>query len=394
MKILYVYGKEKGKDVIHGLRKIGYEVKEYARVQKLVFLDDDEIDGLVKEIEAEDITFIMSIHLIYNAAVAADRTGVKYISIIWDAPYMDLYTPFGRLDKCWFSTFDKVDCAHFLRDGIPHVLYQPLSVGKKNIVKWNAGRRKYINEVAFVGSLYDINLYDKYLPVMPAEFIEYFTTIFEDAAFKWDGINRIYGRTSNEMMDYMKKASSEFLIWNLLDVDDARYFEAYYLMKKVANIERVCVLNMLAEQFRVTLYTNQNADVSGLINVKVMPPVCQGRESSSVFAGSKINLNISVKGIEGGTPQRIMDIMGAGGFVMTNYCPETGELFVEDKEIVMFRTPEELLEKTAFYLTHDAEREKIARAGQEKVLTCYTYEKKLKQLMEWVMSDGKSDIGV
>ena len=93
-------------------------------------------------------------------------------------------------------------------------------------------------------------------------------------------------------------------------------------------------------------------------------------------------------GIEGGTPQRVMDVMGAGGFVMTNYCEETAELFEENKEIVMFKTPEELLEKVEYYLQHDKEREQIARAGHDKVLDHYTYEKKLEKLLSWVEGDS------
>ena len=73
---------------------------------------------------------------------------------------------------------------------------------------------------------------------------------------------------------------------------------------------------------------------------------------------------------------------------MTNYCAETAELFEEDKEIVMFKSPEELVEKAAYYLTHDKEREEIARAGHRKVMNCYTYDRKLKQLMEWVEKEN------
>ena len=74
--------------------------------------------------------------------------------------------------------------------------------------------------------------------------------------------------------------------------------------------------------------------------------------------------------------------------MLTNYCAETAELFEEDREIVMFKTPEELVEKAAYYLTHEKEREEIARAGRRKVLNCYTYEKKLKQLMKWVEGEA------
>ena len=72
-----------------------------------------------------------------------------------------------------------------------------------------------------------------------------------------------------------------------------------------------------------------------------MPPIGVGQAAHYTYQNNKINLNISLKGIEGGTPQRVMDILGAGGFALTSYCPETAELFEEDKELVMFKTPEE-----------------------------------------------------
>lgn len=152
----------------------------------------------------------------------------------------------------------------------------------------------------------------------------------------------------------------------------------------MANIERTAVLNLLAEKYPVALYTGSNAGREKLQRVDVGPPVVYGKATSLVYAGSKINLNISLKGIERGTPQRVMDIMGAGGFVLTSYSPETAEIFEEDKEIVMFRTPEELMEKSDYYLNHDEIRRQIAAAGHDKVISCYTYEKKMRELMEWV----------
>ena len=60
------------------------------------------------------------------------------------------------------------------------------------------------------------------------------------------------------------------------------------------------------------------------------------------------------------------------------------ELFEEDREIVMFRSPEELLEKVDYYLAHDRERRQIAEAGLKKVMRCYTYEKKMRELLDWM----------
>lgn len=392
MKILYVYGMAKSKDIPVTLRKLGYKVEEYTKFQENSILNDEEVEELTAYIRGHQITHLMSIHLIYNLAMAALKTDIKYVSVIWDAPYIKIYTPFGKLDNCWFSVFDRLDNERFKKAGIPHTFYQPLAVNKTDVIAWNKKAQKtlagkYINDICFVGSLYENNLFDERVKGMPQVIVDYFNSIFEEAAFRWDGVNRIYGKTSKEMLKYMEMVSPDFHIDNRLDIDDTYLFEVIYLVRKIANIERVAVLNTLSEAYHVVLHTTSKVGKDKLGNVEVRLPVRPGEDAAVVYVGSKINLNISLKGIEGGTIQRIIDVMGAGGFMLTNYCEETAELFEEDKEIVMYKTPEELFEKVEYYLQHDEERERIARAGHNKVIECYTYEKKLSHLMEWVTGD-------
>ena len=391
MKILYVYGMAKSKDIPIALRELGYEVEEYAKIQNNSILNNEETDELVAYIKSNQITHLMSIHLIYNLAMAALKADIKYVSVIWDAPYIKIYTPFGKFNNCYFSVFDRLDNERFRKAGIPHTLYQPLAVSKADVVTWNRKAKKklagkYINDICFVGSLYEDNLFDERVKNMPQVIVDYFNSIFEEAAFCWDGVNRIYGKTSKEMLKYMEMVSQDFRLDNRLDIEDTYLFEVMYLVRKIANIERVAVLNTLSEAYHVALHTTSKVGADKLGNVDVRLPVRPGEDATVVYMGSKINLNISLKGIEGGTIQRIMDVMGAGGFMLTNYCVETAELFEEDKEIVMYKTPEELFEKVEYYLQHDREREQIAKAGNAKVIECYTYEKKLRHLLDWVES--------
>lgn len=393
MKILYVHTSTVTKDIYTALRNIGYEVEVYPEIQKNLFLNDEEIDSLMEYIKEHEITHMVSIHLIYNLALAAHKSKIKYAAIIWDAPYYKLFSPFGKLENCYYSVFDKVDYKRFSENGIPNVLYQPLSISEelalecKKIKKEFKKNNTYINEICFVGSLYDENLFDLFLKNMPQFLKDYFDSIFEEAAFKWDGINRLYGKTSKELLDYMKAYCPGFEFVNPFEIEDMQYFDSFFLVRKIANIERICILNMLAQEHNVTLYT-ESKETDCLQNVTIKKPIYHDKQAPVVFMGSKINLNIALKGIEGGTPQRVIDIAGAGGFVMTTYCEETTELFVEDKEIVTFKSPEELLDKVNYYLAHDNAREKIARAGWEKVVKNYTYEKKLKEMMDWV--EGRS----
>lgn len=392
MKILYVYGKTKQRDIVCTLVKLGYEVEEYYGSQNDSCVVQQEIDELMTCICGNEITHLLSIHLLPNLSVAAYQTGICYITMLWDAPCLTMTTVYGRLDNVWVSTFDKMDYKRFREGGTKHVLYQPLTVDRDSVISWDVKRKLagfYMHEISFVGRLYEGNLYDRNVKYIPDNMQKYFTSIMEEAAFKWDGINRIYGTVSKEIIEYIKLVSPEFRLNNPYGISEESLFEIRCLTRKIANIERICCLNLLAEQFSLAFYTDSRIE-EGVISpkVEIMPPVEPGEAISIIYAGSKINLNISLKGIEQGTPLRIFDILGAGGFVLSSYCPETAELFEEDKEIVMFRTPEELIEKISYYLTHDAEREKIAAAGQKKVLSCYTHEKKLRELLQWVEKGG------
>lgn len=387
MKILYVHGRSKIQGIINALYKLNVDCEVYPMRLMDTFANEREAEELSAYSREKHITHIMSIHLVDTLAVAAQRADINYIALIWDAPYHKLFTRYGRMENCWYSVFDRVDAQRFNDAEIPHVLYQPLAVDDDQIREWNRQAPStdgYADEVCFVGRLYDDNFYDEFCNNLPLSLQDYFVSVFEKAAFHWDGINRINGIVSDEMVALIRKVTPGFQMVNFFDIPDSLYFENGYLIRKIANIERICVLNLLAEKYRVTLYTTSGTARRELNNVRVMPPICSERDLHYAFRNSKINLNISLKGIEGGTPQRVMDILGAGGFVLSSYCSETAELFREDKEIVMFRTPEELIEKVDYYLRNDSVREEIARNGHERVMQHYTYEKKIRELLSWV----------
>ena len=64
---------------------------------------------------------------------------------------------------------------------------------------------------------------------------------------------------------------------------------------------------------------------------------------------------------------RIFDVLGAGGFLLTNYQEELEDYFEIGKDLVCYSSEEDLLQKTAYYLEHDEERKQIARNGYLKV---------------------------
>lgn len=128
-------------------------------------------------------------------------------------------------------------------------------------------------------------------------------------------------------------------------------------------------------------YINRQ-DYSVLRGVQCMGPVDYYREMPYVFAVSDINLNISVKGIQSGVPQRAFDILASGGFLLSNYQQELVELFSYGEEMVVYESLEDAVEKCNFYLSNQELRGKIARKGREHVLTEHNMVDKIRYMMD------------
>jgi Glycosyl transferases group 1 len=105
---------------------------------------------------------------------------------------------------------------------------------------------------------------------------------------------------------------------------------------------------------------------------------------------TKISLELTKNGA--GIPSfksRFLEISLRMGFCIVEYSPIFAKMFEEGKEIIFFRTEQDLLEKIEYYLDHDKEREKIAKAAYKKIMSKYNFEEILRNLLR---SDLKSSI--
>lgn len=101
-----------------------------------------------------------------------------------------------------------------------------------------------------------------------------------------------------------------------------------------------------------------------------------------VYFQTKININVFHVQCINSTNPRIYDVLAAGGFLLTEYRQAVEEEFEEDKHLVFFRSPEELREKVDYYLSHDQEREEIARTGQRYALEHASYQQRIRKMLE------------
>lgn len=69
----------------------------------------------------------------------------------------------------------------------------------------------------------------------------------------------------------------------------------------------------------------------------------------------------------------LFDFAAAGALVVTNWSAEVEPLLAYGREIVGFRSTEELIDLAAHYIDHPEEAQRIRRAGRERVLREHTW---------------------
>jgi len=75
---------------------------------------------------------------------------------------------------------------------------------------------------------------------------------------------------------------------------------------------------------------------------------------------------------------RTFEIPACGSMMIADRTPEHCEFFEEGKEAEFFDTREELVEKVRFYLSHESQREEIARNGYDRCVNSgYSYKNRI-----------------
>jgi len=108
-------------------------------------------------------------------------------------------------------------------------------------------------------------------------------------------------------------------------------------------------------------------------------PYLHGEDYPMGFGQTKIALGMYHWDLERYYTKRTIYSGASGRLLITHYIPGMEKDFTNGKNIVWFRTPEEGIEKIAFYLAHDNERELIAAAQREHFIKNHSWEPRLRE---------------
>lgn len=306
---------------------------------------------------------------------------ILYISWTVDCPSFQLYSETIANPTNRIFLLDKMQTEKFLPMNPDCIFHMPLGC---DVPTWDSihvtpeEHKMYDCDISFVGSLYSektrYNSIEKDLPDRMRGFVDGLI----NAQLNVYGYNFIEDSLTDEWANEFKKYAD----WAPLGsdyVEDVKGIVAdTYIGYKCTEQERIKTFQAISEHYSMDLWTL--SDTSMLPKVNVRGGADSVNMMPQIIKCSKINLNLTNRPIKTGLPLRIFDLMGAGGFVISNYQAEIPELFVPGEDIVLYDSIPDLLDKIGYYLEHEDERLQIARNGYKKVKDLYSYDMRLKEM--------------
>lgn len=345
-----------------------------------------QCSALITEwLAAHPIAFVFSINFYPAISYTCNHFKVPYVCWSVDSPVPELFS--NALKNEWnrIFLFDRSQYDFFRPVNPDHIFYLPLATNGRRwedvilgMTEEDFGR--YGADVSFVGSLYTEKCrYDRLSGL--SSYTQGFVDGLIEAQLKVYGCNLIYDNLTDRVIKEISDADPDFYDGGDTYADTGRYLAAHqYIGMKLAAVERIRTLNRLARHFSVALYTQ--SDPSPLKGVDVRGAADTLTEMPKIFHASKINLNMTMRPIETGLSLRVWDILGCGGFLLTNYQAEIPEYFEIGRDVETYQSMEELEQKVQYYLTHEEERVEIAINGYEKTMRYHTYEMRIAQMIK------------
>lgn len=329
-------------------------------------------------VDCESFSALLSINYWPMLSTVCQKKGLKYIAWCYDNPLNVVRveeTLHNPVNHVFF--FDRIQYLKYKNAGFDTVFHLPLGVNRKRMERLTISseeRARYRTEVALVGKLYESQLPEIMAPLNT--YVKGYLDALIKAQSDISGSYLLDECISDELVgeinrQYLEKEPDT-------QIRMSREALSYAMASEVTRRDRIVLLSLCGARFDTRFYSYQNSDV--IKNVKKYPAVNYWTEMPKIFACSQVNLNPSLRIIQTGIPLRAFDIMGAGGFLLSNCQEELLELFEAGREMEVYESPEDAIDKIAFYLRHEDIRSKVALSGRRKTFEEYSLQNRMEKI--------------
>ena len=391
MKILfYRYGSICEPDIIEAMNTLGIDVVCITKeVYDKSVTPQHTIQLLQDAFNSNSFDAVFSINFYPAIAEVCNIYHIRYICQSVDSPVLELFS--HSICREWnrIFLFDHEQFLELSGYNSGHIFYLPLAT---NISRWDSvlnemnkdAVSRYSHNIAFVGSLYtEKSPYDK-VSKLP-QYINGYLNGLMAAQLQIYGSFIIEELLPDEVIsEYKKNYPGFYDAGKSSYLTDRKLLAQFYIGNKLSSLERAECMKRLSSIYDVDIYTGSNTDAfPHLINHGFAKT---HTEMPLIFRNSKINLNITSRAIRSAIPLRVWDILGCGGFCLTNYQSELTDYFVPGEHLDYYDSMDSLMDKTEYYLSHDKERRDIAENARELIRSGHTWTDRIELMIETAFS--------
>ena len=376
-------------DILAAFRDLGHTVKTIPFSNKELHHDEETEQGLIAEIRSFSPDFVFTFNYFPIVSLACKKADMRYVAWIYDNPYVMLYSYTIIYPGNYVFVFDKELYQEFHSAGIMTVHYLPLAANTDRLSAmtdfeafWKSGLHNQA-DIAFIGSLYTEKhqFYQRLKGIN--EYTEGYLEGIMSAQKHVYGYNFIQELLTPDIIDELMRILP--MQPDPTSVESVEYLYAQYVInRQITATERTELLSAIGAKYPLDLYTpDKNTRLPGCIN---HGPVDYYDFAPYVFKTARINLNITLRSIKSGIPLRAFDILGAGGFLLTNYQADFGGCYVPGEDFVYYESREDLIQKIDYYLTHEEERAAIAESGFQRTAANHTYRHRVEEILTYLQN--------
>ena len=388
-------------DFIAAFQALGLQVIEDREEMKCKEISAKErMSALGRQILEHRPLFVFSINYFPYIALLCEKLHVLYVAVSVDCPVAELFDESIRSPYNRVFLFDRQQYLSIREENPGCIFHLPLGVNVERIDETIGSFERFAEspgydyDISFVGSLYREK--DEYRQLCLADEEKTRLDHLMEEQRPQPGLALLDEKMTEREVEAIRRADPGFYSSRYSVRDIGRFWAIdLYAGDHLTSLDRVDLLTRLADaepERQVHLFTR--SDSSGMGNVVCHGGVNSLTEMPLVFRRSRINLNPTMRAIRAGLPQRIWDVLGSGGFLLSNAQEEIPDYLEIGKHLDVYETTAELIEKTGYWLTHEEQRQEIACAGYTEVRKHHTVSERVSQMIRVVYSTMGSEESV
>lgn len=363
------------RDCAEALQNLGYNV---------TYITNDTLQTWQQHLPKNKPRFLLSINYQSWISDLAEQLKIPYISWIIDTPHFNLYHEKNKeYNYTYWFVYDELAVMDLNQKGFKRVYYAPVAANVTRLNKIQLTpqeQTKYCCDISLLGNTCIQNEYSQIMkPRMDTELQNVIEQIIQAQMFNESFIisDILTEKFANDLFEDtgIQMKTSEFQ-GNVTAKDILCSFLGRYHTLN----ERKYLANQLGHHFHTHIYGDSSWQ-NFIPNNAYKGTAEHFLEMPKVFKASKINLNVIRSFVQSGLPMRVFDVLGSGGFLLTNHKKDITKFFKEGQDLAIYRDEQDFFEMVEYYLNHDEKREEIAKNGQFTVSQFHTFERRLHDML-------------